>query len=220
LSARIIAICILLAGATWQCGHVGYIHAKATLAQQLLERSWRLSLRGASAPRPWPWADTWPVARLRVARLDVDEIVLAGSSGRTLAFGPAHLDGSALPGGEGLSVIAGHRDTHFQFLRRLVAGDELWIDRPDGTSVRYRVSNLAVIDARTDRVALDAPVNALELITCYPFDAVVAGGPLRYRVLAQRVLPEQHAFVAAYRRVATERAVESKVQPSTNRVML
>ncbi len=96
----------------------------------------------------------------------------------------------------------------------------LWIDRPDGTSVRYQVSNLAVIDARTDRVALDAPVNALELVTCFPFDAVVAGGPLRYRVLAQRVLPEQHAFVAAYRRVATERAVESKVQPSTNRVML
>lgn len=220
MSARVAAICILLAGATWQCGHAAYIHAKAALAQQLLERSWRLSLQGASAPRPWPWADTWPVARLRVARLEVDEIVLAGSSGRTLAFGPAHLDGSALPGNEGLSVIAGHRDTHFEFLRKLVPGDELWIDRPDGTRVRYRVSNLAVIDARTDRVALDAPVNVLELVTCFPFDAVVAGGPLRYRVLAQRVLPAQHAFVAAYRRVATERAVESKVQPSAKRVTL
>ena len=221
MSARIIAICMLLAGATWQCGDAAYIHAKAALAQRLLEHSWRLSLRGASAPRPWPWADTWPVARLRVARLEVDEIVLAGSSGRTLAFAPAHLDGSALPGNEGLSVIAGHRDTHFKFLRKLVPGDELWIDRPDGTSVRYRVSNLSVIDARTDRVALDSPANALELVTCYPFDAVVAGGPLRYRVFAQLVLPEQHAFVAAYRRVATERAVESKVQSfANNKVML
>lgn len=220
MRVRVLGTCALLASAVWQFGHAGYIHAKAMLAQELLERSWSLSLRGASAPRPWPRADTWPVARLRVARLGIDEIVLAGSSGRTLAFGPAHLDGSALPGEEGLSVIAGHRDTHFEFLRELVPGDELWIDRPDGASVRYRVRELVVIDSRTDRVRLDAPVNALELVTCFPFDAVTAGGPLRYRVLADRVLPATHFLVAAYRRFGTERTVDSKVQFLANRMML
>jgi sortase A len=213
------AICGLLACGSWQIGHAGYIHVKAALAQVLLERSWQRSLRGVSAPRPWPWADTWPVARLRVARIDVDEIVLAGASGRTLAFGPAHVDGSAMPGGEGISVIAGHRDTHFEFLRQLRAGDGLWIDRPDGSSVAYRVRDVAVLDARKDRVPLDVAADALELVTCFPFDAIAPGGPLRYRVLAERVSPAEHIFVAADRRVAREQKVESKVQFLANEVM-
>ena len=219
MKARILVCCGLLAGASWQFAHAGYIHAKAVLAQHLLERSWQRSLQGARAARPWPWADTWPVARLRVARVGVDEIVLAGSSGRTLAFGPAHVDGSALPGRAGLSVLAGHRDTHFGFLRELVVGDELRVDRPDGGSVRYRVSDLAVIDARSESVPLDAATDRLELVTCFPFDAVVPGGPLRYRVLAERMSLAEHEFVAANRRVSQEHGRESTVESIANEVM-
>ena len=219
MKARVIAACGLLACASWQIADAGYIHAKAALAQVLLERSWQRSLQGASTPRPWPWADTWPVARLRVARIDVNEIVLAGASGRTLAFGPAHVDGTAMPGSVGLSVIAGHRDTHFEFLRQLQVGDELWVDRPDGSSIFYRVRHLAVLDARADRVQLDAATDALELVTCFPFDAIVPGGPQRYRVLAERVSLAKHVFVAAGRRVAREQNVESKVQSRANEVM-
>ncbi|HZF24823.1 MAG TPA: class GN sortase [Steroidobacteraceae bacterium] len=219
MKTRVLVLYGLLAGASWQLAHAGYIHAKAILAQQLLERSWQRSLQGVDAARPWPWADTWPVARLRAVRVGVDEIVLAGSSGRTLAFGPAHVDGSVLPGSEGLSVIAGHRDTHFEFLRELVIGDELQVDRPDGSSVRYRVSDLAIVDTRTDRMPLDASTSRLELVTCFPFDAVVPGGPLRYRVLAERVSFAGHVFVAGRRRVARERGFESKVESSANEVM-
>jgi sortase A len=219
MKTRVLLCCGLLAGGSWQLAQAAYIHAKAMLAQQLLERSWQRSLQGAIAARPWPWADTWPVARLRVARVRVDEIVLAGSSGRTLAFGPAHVAGSALPGRAGLSVIAGHRDTHFEFLRELVIGDELRVDRPDGGSVRYRVSDLAVIDARTDRLPLDAAADRLELVTCFPFDALVPGGPLRYRVLAERVSLAEHEFVAATRRLAQERSRESTVETIANEVM-
>ena len=219
MKVRVIAVCALLACGSWQIAHGSYIHAKAALAQVLLERSWQRSLTGVASARPWPWADTWPVARLRVARVDVDEIVLAGASGRTLAFGPAHVDGSAAPGREGLSVIAGHRDTHFGFLRKLQVGDELWIDRPDGKSASYRVRNIDVVDARQQRVPLDAAADALELITCFPFDAIVPGGPMRYRVRAERVSLAAHNFVAADRRVLTEQIAESKVESPANEVM-
>ena len=219
MKARVIAACGLLACASWQIGHAGYINAKAVLAQGLLERSWQRSLQGVSAARPWPWADTWPVARLRVARIDVNEIVLAGASGRTLAFGPAHVDGTAMPGSAGRSVIAGHRDTHFGFLRQLRIGDELRIDRPDGSHAFYSVRALDVLDSRATRVPLDASTNALELITCFPFDAIVPGGPLRYRVLAEEVSRGKHVFVAAGRRVAREQILESKVESVANEVM-
>ena len=52
---------------------------------------------------------------------------LAGVSGRTLAFGPGHVDGTPLPGDPGNSVLSGHRDTHFAFLRELRSGDILLV---------------------------------------------------------------------------------------------
>ena len=50
--------------------------------------------------------ELWARARLRAPVHDVDLIVLAGGSGRTLAFAPGHLGASALPGVAGNSVIA------------------------------------------------------------------------------------------------------------------
>ena len=99
----------------WQFGQGAYIPAKAWVAQELMQRAWAKSSDGAERPPPWPWADTWPVARLLAKGGDIELIVLSGGTGRTLAFGPGHLDISALPGQIGNSIIAGHRDTHFQF---------------------------------------------------------------------------------------------------------
>ena len=95
-------VLLLLSIGGWQAGHGAFIYGKAWLAQLLLEDAWRRTEVGASGPvRPWPWADTWPVARLEVPRLGIDEIVLAGGSGRTLAFAPGHVDGTAAPGSRG-----------------------------------------------------------------------------------------------------------------------
>jgi hypothetical protein len=88
-----------------------------------------LALAGEAMPKPWPWADTWPVARLRMQHPSVDLIVLAGAYGRTLAFGPGHVTSSALPGQEGTVMLTGHRDTHFRFLKDVQTGRS---PRPDG----------------------------------------------------------------------------------------
>src|SRR5882724_9471214 len=59
-----------------------YIHAKAMLAQILLERAFAQALTTGTPVKPWSWADTWPVARVAVPRLGKSAIVLAGASGQ------------------------------------------------------------------------------------------------------------------------------------------
>jgi len=180
----LLAAAVLAAAGLWLAGDGLYIRAKAVLAQHLLSRAWAETRDGAARVKPWSWADTWPVARLRAPRLGIDQIVLAGGSGRTLAFGPGHVDGTAAPGTPGLSVIGGHRDTHFRFLEDLKPDDEVTIERADGGIQRYRVTGARIVDKDRARlpVAPDRPV--LVLSTCYPFDAIVPGSPLRYVVTA------------------------------------
>src|SRR5205085_1880281 len=45
-------------------GQGAYIHAKARLAQVLLERAFEKTIATGRETKPWSWADTWPVARI------------------------------------------------------------------------------------------------------------------------------------------------------------
>jgi len=161
----------------------GYMNAKAALAQVLLERAWERVQSGDAQARPWPWADTVPVARLHVPRLRIDRIVLRGDSGRTLAFAPGWTESSAAPATPGTSVLSAHRDTHFAFLRELVIGDPVTIQSATGTR-EYRVESLRVVDSRLQRIDLSSGFDGVLLVTCWPFDALDARGPLRYVVTA------------------------------------
>ena len=162
-----------------------WIHAKAALAQLLLGRAWLRSDHGRDARRPWPWADMAPIARLSVPRLQRDLIVLDDDRGQALAFGPGWTPGSAVPGTHGLSVISAHRDTQFRFLQRLWPGDRLHLDGPRGGS-DYQVIGSRIIDSRHLGIPPASSMDGLWLVTCYPFDAIVPGGPLRYVVQARR----------------------------------
>jgi sortase A len=165
-----------------------WIHAKAELAQVLIESAWERTLaRPEQLQKPWSWADTWPVARLQWTEGGATEdlYVLAGASGSALAFGPGHLSDTA-PIGAGASVIAGHRDTHFAFLRNLQAGSELRLQNADGEEFVYYVADMEVKDSSTEALLIDPNGDSLTLVTCYPFDATLPGGPLRYVVTALR----------------------------------
>ena len=188
---------VLTAVGVWQLGHGLWIHAKAELAQYLLQRAWERTLRGEAGATPWPWADTWPVARLRVPAHGVDLIVLTGVSGRTLAFGPGYAPESAVMGAPGTAIVTAHRDTHFRFLERVRPGDEIVVELPGRSPARFRVEELAVVDARSATIRTDPRWSALVLMTCYPFDALVPGGPLRYVVTARAVDEQGPASSAA-----------------------
>ena len=159
-----------------------WIPVKAELAQHLLERAWLRTLAGEPDAKPWPWADTRAVAVLEVPRLGLREIVLEGSSGRNLAFGPTLVNTGRID--ESFDrVLSGHRDTHFSFLKKLQTGDLLRLRTPQGTR-DYRVRWQQAVDSRQQSLVIDASVERLTLLTCYPFDAPLPGGPLRWVVTA------------------------------------
>jgi sortase A len=122
---------------------------------------------------------------LKVDRLGIDQIVLAGATGRTLAFGPGLLDGTKKPGETGISVISAHRDTHFRFLKDLIKGDMLEVQSSNGKVHRYLVKQTMIVDSAKAVLPDSGTESLIALATCYPFDAVVPGGPLRYVVIAE-----------------------------------
>jgi sortase A len=161
-----------------------WIYGKAQLAQWLIKQSWQHSLEGEAMVKPWPWADTWPIARLQSPKHGADLYVLEGAQGHALAFGPGYMQGSAPLGGQGSSVIAGHRDSHFGFLQRLTKGDILLLTLANGETKAYSVTTLQVVDSRQQSLTLEHRQAEILLVTCYPFNAIAAGGPLRYVVRA------------------------------------
>jgi sortase A len=183
--ARVTLLAVALAAVgAWQVAEGAWIYVKARLAQHLLQHAFARTLAGESDVKPWPWADTWPVARLRAPGHGEDLIVLADASGRTLAFGPGLAPSSAPPGAGGTTIITGHRDTHFRFLEHLRAGDELVLEAPGRPPVRFRVQDAEVVDSRTAVIDRAPDGVGLVLVTCYPFGAVRPGGPLRWVVAA------------------------------------
>ena len=189
-------IVILFTTSLWQLATAGWIQGKAIVAQHLLNHAWDKTVKESAVisygyhssvtiHKPWPWADTWPVAKLLVPEQHIEHIVLAGDSGSSLAFGPGHSFASAAPNTPGLSMISGHRDTHFRFLKDLRHNDRLDLQTTD-TTLHYRVSDFQVVDSRRFTLLASADAHRLVLVTCYPFDAISSGGPLRYLVYAQQ----------------------------------
>ena len=182
---------VLIAAGVWQLGGSLWLLAKAELAQYLIDDAWQRQLTTGEIHKPWPWADTWPVARLQLGS-DKPLLVLRGTSGEALAFGPGLYETSALPGtGDPAeiqaTVIAAHRDTHFRGLQSLQPGMQAQLQGGDGRWHRFRITRTGVVDSRSGVLPeFDTEGGrGLLLVTCYPFDRLTAGGPLRYLVYAR-----------------------------------
>jgi sortase A len=94
-----------------------YIYIKAESAQYLIADAWHKNLQSDVQHKPWPWADTYPVAVLIIEHQSW--YILAGASGRNLVFAPTHVSSTPVPGELGNSMIIGHRDTQFSSLKKL-----------------------------------------------------------------------------------------------------
>lgn len=185
-------ITALLCLGAWQLGSGVYMQVKAKLAQYLIAQAWQsnIELGGDQQIKPWYYADTWPIAKLAVPNLDVEEHILWHASGRNLAFGAAHFLPSAkledLAKNENgkASLIAGHNDTNFAFLSQLKLGDTYELTLGTGLTMQYQVSNISIIH-QSDTSFLQthiSSVNRLYLMTCYPFNSLISGTQQRYLV--------------------------------------
>ena len=179
---NIIILLILICG-LWQFGSGTYIFVKATLAQFLLENAWSKNVNDGIRAKPWKWADTYPVAKIIFDSQQKEFIVLAGASGRNMAFGPTHVSATPLPGQQGNSVIVGHRDTHFAALQYLTLGEIIRIQLSE-KNLRYQIVDTFVINENQIDIMTSYDQEILTLVTCYPFKAIQPGGPLRYVVQA------------------------------------
>jgi sortase A len=203
---------ILLAGGCLT-GRAAYLHAKAELAGVLIRRAWDQSAHSGEPHAPWPWADTHPVARLRISRLGFDEIVLDAATPRALAFGPALLMSGAEPGRPGNVVLAGHRTSWFRPLEGIAKGDRIqiaWFDRRRmGLYERtYTVNLIQVVEPQDVTLLAPTSEDALTLVTCYPFGSSPRS-PLRYMVRASPIGPSRPAENAS---VAVETSQPRAIQ--------
>ena len=178
-------------------GRALYLHAKAEVAGVLIRRAWQETARRGESRPPWPWADTHPIARLRIPRLNYDEIVLEGATPRTLAFGPARLLSGAGLGEPGNLELAGHRTSWFEPLEGLELGDTIQVEWYDARSRRlrertYTVDALRVVTPEDRSLLAPTSDDVLTLITCYPFGRSPRS-PERYIVRASPVGPSVSA---------------------------
>lgn len=166
-----------------------YIFAKAELAQYLIADAWHKSLKSDETHKPWPWADTHPVAELII--LDESWYVLAGASGRNLAFAPTHVSSTPKPGEKGNSVIIGHRDTQFNSLKTLQKGDIIEVkskhNRQQFKVTMLRIAQYSQLELMLSNInydTFDVDQTSITLITCYPFDSMLPKPIYRYVVRA------------------------------------
>jgi sortase A len=95
------------------------------------------------------------------------------------------VESTASPGAAGNAVVTAHRDTHFAFLRDLVAGDRIVVETAARAIRSYRVERTVIADHRELLLPADDRATTLSLVTCYPFDAIDPRTPLRYAVIAR-----------------------------------
>ncbi len=169
-----------------------YLKAKAQVAQILLERAWSNtqkseSLTSSDIHKPWSWADTYPVAKLSVPTQNIQQIVLAGATGRTLAFAPGLLMASYDFEEAGATAIAGHRDTHFSFLQHVEVGEIIEVETTSGKLLSYRILETKITNINDSHLRLKDSRSLLALITCYPFNTLAPTGDLRFIVTAELI---------------------------------
>ena len=183
----LLALIFLLGG-----GYFGYqffkIELKARVAQVLLQYAWHKTIKTGEDQRPWRSFDGTPILRLSIPRHEVDQIVLAGTSGQALAFGPAFHKESKLPGVGGTTVLSSHRDSHGVYIKQLQKGDTIKLQDRFQEWHSYTIENFSILNVKTDTISTTNTKEMLLIITCYPFNAISAGTPYRYVVSAKKYL--------------------------------
>jgi sortase A len=125
------------------------------------------------------------LGQIRIARLGLKAAISEGERASILRRGVGHLPDSAWIGQGGNVALAGHRDTVFRSLRRILPGDVIEIATAE-RSVLYRVNKTSVVSPDDLTVLQPSNGSTLTLITCYPF-SFFGSAPDRFIVRAQEI---------------------------------
>jgi sortase A len=110
------------------------------------------------------------VARLRIPKLGVEEIVVNGTDTASLKRGPGRYLGSAMPGEGELVYVAGHRTTFgapFADIDKLAKGDRVVLELPYAT-FEYEVTGHRIVTDDSLWVLKSRGYELLALQACHP----------------------------------------------------
>ncbi len=124
-----------------------------------------------------------PVAIMRIPKIGIEAPVFQGTDDLTLNRGLGWIEGTAAPGSDGNSGIAGHRDGFFRPLKDIATGDRIEL-RTHGRDQWFVVRNVMIVEPKSVGVLAPSKRPALTLVTCYPF-YFVGSAPKRLIVRAE-----------------------------------
>ena len=163
------------------------IEIKAKVAQYLLNNAWDKTIETGDEYEPWPGFDGYPILKLSIPKIKLQQIVLSNTSGQSLAFGPSFHPETYLPKENKITAISSHRDSHGYYIRDLKINDFVILEDKENNKFTYKVINFKIINVEDKDLQFNKMSNQLLLITCYPFDAIQSGTPYRYIVSAQKI---------------------------------
>ncbi len=178
-----VAFLFLAVGASLVLWGFGIV-ASAEIGQQEIQNEWAApkSISVVDARKENP---TGLIARLEFKRLQREVFVLDGREPSNLKRGPVWLRESAPLGSGGNTVVAGHRDTHFRFLKDIAIGDRIGVEHGERQG-EFRVSGIHIVTPDERRLLAPVKRDVITFVTCYPFHTV-GRAKKRMIVTAERV---------------------------------
>ena len=184
----------LLVGAVAVIGYPFYTNLLQDRLQSQLDRQIQSpELRQAYLERRVAVGDS--LTRILIPDIDVDVVVVEGTTASALRAGAGHYPDTPLPCEVGNVGIAGHRTTYgrpFHNVDLLEVGDEITLETPIG-SCTYQVSTEPFVVRPTDiEVVANTPDEAtLTLTTCHP------KGSARQRLIVKATLVRSDVSAAS-----------------------
>jgi sortase A len=111
------------------------------------------------------------VGQIEIPRLALDRTIHEGVRLSTVDHGPGHWPGTALPGGLGNVVLAGHRvsqNADFRDLDQLAPGDEVIFTTKRGRRHVYHVVSTEIVEPEAIRIIDQTYSRTATLFACHP----------------------------------------------------
>ena len=159
---------------------------KAIIGQQYLEVAWKESLRANKLSKPWRSADFYMIGKLTVPKLKISRVILNSSTGEAMAWGIGRVNNSQSSSKDGPIILAGHRDSHMQFMSKLNVGDKIELIMSDRVLKTFIISDNDITNKPELAIsALNTENEILILTTCWPFNSQEPGSE-RYILTAEK----------------------------------
>ena len=158
---------------------------KALVGQFMLRDIWEQTLTSGNELKPWASADFKVTGELTIPRLGLSQIVLDRASGEAMTWGIGTV---AIEARNNFNIIlAGHRDTHMQFMAELRIGDLVKFQTSDASLQTYKIIKSMVLETSQFNVEDSfEEASQIFLTTCWPFNGTQQGTE-RYILIGQEI---------------------------------